>query len=60
MVSDNNSFKTIIYIVRYRENPDVQPQEQKFYTKRAADDFALTVELLGGIAVVYDDEEEGV
>lgn len=60
MVSDNNSFKTIIYIVRYRESPDVQPQEAKFYTKRAADDFALTVELLGGVAVVYDDEEEGV
>lgn len=60
MVEGNASFKTLVYIVTYKEPGDKIQQEKMFFTRAAANDFALTVELMGGVAVITEELEEGV
>ena len=51
-------FKTMIYRVVYRQSPEEPQQEAKRYTKEAADAFAWSVYVTGGVAVVVEDMEE--
>ena len=59
MAEPNTSFRQLIWVVTFKLNSDEQQQDKIFFTKRAADDYALTVELMGGIAVVTEELENG-
>jgi hypothetical protein len=48
----------IKYVVHYREAPESPQWEEEFYTKGAADEFALRIFLAGGITVIVEGEEE--
>jgi hypothetical protein len=56
----DNGVKTLVYIVHYRMSRSEPQGFQKFYTKAAAEDFQLTVELLGGISMIEEDLEDGI
>lgn len=47
--------KTLKYTVVSRTNPDAPQEETEFFTKSAADAYALQVYLKGGIAMVIED-----
>lgn len=59
MAEPNTSFRQLIWVVTFKMNKDEPQQDKIFFTKRAADDYALTVELMGGIAVVTEELENG-
>lgn len=59
-VENNSSFKTLVFKVTYRVNQDEPQGIETFYTRKAAEDFALTVELLGGVYIISEDIEDGL
>lgn len=59
MIETIKSFRQLIWIVTFKVNADEPQQDKIFYTKRAADDYALTVQLMGGVAIVTEELENG-
>lgn len=53
-------WQTLVYIVTFRENNESPQREQKFFTRGAAEDFARTVMLVGGVAILTEDTEAGL
>lgn len=50
--------KTIKYVVTYRESADAPQESEEFFTKFAADHFALKINLNGGVAIVTEELNE--
>lgn len=59
MIETTKSFRQLIWVVTFKLNSDEPQQDKIFYTKRAAEDYAVTVSLMGGIAVVTEELENG-